>query len=224
MSLRFITRSQLWPRAPVFTASMLALQAAVFDEWPAARERAVTAPPPAPFAGQQVWRLGRAPPRTDRYQARLSNTLARLMRAMDWPEMHLVGLARNIAWDAGLAAVDAPYPPLARALARLRSLGLPAGFKGALVFAPQDCASVLPAWFWLSRCGPPPYSLHCGVPGQAFVGNLCQHGNLHLEFHDGSLMARCNAAAQACGLEAVAGTCREAFGRNGRISGRGLVV
>jgi hypothetical protein len=212
----------LWAQSPFFAAAVFSLQRVVFDETPSLWEGPAGTPAPAGFCGVRVLRVTHAPARTDRYHARLAHALSRLMSALQWPELQLVGLHRRAAWDGEIRTGQSVYPPLARARARLRAAGLPSGFKGALVFAPQDCALVVPAWFWAARCGAAPAGLQVGAAGQRFTGALCPYGNLHLELYDEAMLRRIDAAAAACRLAPVEGICRNAFGASAAIAGRRL--
>jgi hypothetical protein len=222
MTLRFVPRARLWAQSPFFAAAVFALQRAVNSETPRLWEGPAGTAAPAGFCGQRVLRVADAPTRTDRYHARLARALSQLMSALQWPELQLVGLHRRAAWDSEALSGRAVYPPLARARDRLRAAELPSGFTGALVFGPQDCALVVPAWFWAARCDAAPSGLQVGAPGQRFTAALCQHGNLHLELYDEALMRRIDAAASACGLAPVQGICRNAFGASAAIAGRRL--
>ena len=225
MTLQFIPRARFWAQSPFLAAAVFSLQRVVYDETPSLWEGGPAGTlAPTGYCGQRVLRVADAPMRTDRYHARLAHALSRLMLALQWPELQLVGLHRRARWDAETRAGTPVYPPLARARDRLLAAGLPKGFKGALVFAPQDCALVVPAWFWSARCGVAPTNLHVGAPGQRFTGLLCQHGNLHLEVYDEALLRRIDAAAAACRLAPVEGICRNAFGAGAAISGRRLLA
>jgi hypothetical protein len=93
-----------------------------------------------------------------------------------------------------------------------------------VVFGAGDCARVVPAWFWSSRCNAAPHDLRLGASNQAVFGELCQHGNLHLDFFDASLMQRVDAQAAACGWAQCDRPCQERFSRSAAIRGRGLQV
>ena len=224
MTVKRMTRAAVWARAPAFTAVLHDLQRVCYSDWPALWDAPDAGPMPR-FAGPPlVLAPATASARIDRYATQLARATARWMTAMGWPTLHALGLSPRSAWQGRTDAQRPPYPALARALARLPAPGLPARFRGALVFSAAGCAQALPLCFWAARCGTLGDGPLLGAADQPWVASLCQHGNLHVEVYDAGLRERLLHTATASGWAPVQGACARSFGRaQAGIPGRNLL-
>jgi hypothetical protein len=221
--MQIVPRAQSLQESPAFARVLRQAQQVQFEDWPEFIDPATPGMPDTPpWAGSLVLGVAAPPGHVGHFHRRLAAALAMLSQSLHQDTLRCVPLARGASW---YGSSDAPaHAPLQRARRRAVSWQLPDGFDGALVLSPLEVPAVMPLWFWSERCG----GVQGGIAftwGHAPVfGQLCAHGNLHLDVYDTTLLQGLTTAAPACGWVVVHGACVEPYGRGGRITGRRLQV
>lgn len=218
-----LPRARFLQESPAFARLLRQLQCVTYEEWPEFIDPAPPGrPEPLPWAGALVLALAQPPGHLGHFQRRLSGALSRLSQALEQHTLACLPVARGARWHGSVGA--RAHPALQRARRQAQACQWPEGFDGAWVVAPDELPALMPLWFWSERCSAVQGGIAFTWGREAVFGQLCAHGNLHLDIHDMPLLTRLRDAAPACGWAPVSGGCVELFGRGGRIAGRSLPV
>jgi hypothetical protein len=221
--MHMLPRARFLQETPAFARLLRQLQCVTYEEWPEFIDPAQAGmPDPLPWAGSLVLALAQPPGHLGHFQRRLSGALTRLSQALEQHTLACLPVACGASWHGSVGAH--PHPPLQRARQQAVAHQMPDGFDGAWAVAPHELPALMPLWFWSERCNAVQGGLAFTWGLEAVFGQICAHGNLHLDVYDKPLLQRLRNVAPACGWAPVAGTCVEIFGRGGRIAGRSLKV
>jgi hypothetical protein len=115
------------------------------------------------------------------------------------------------------------YEPVAKALNYLSKIGTTETFNGAYKLSGNDLAEFVENLFWIIRCNASlPYCWFF-TENHAFVGEICQHGNIHFHTYSQVIKDKIQVFAKKESL-VVIDDCVEAFSDDGGIRGRQIII
>ena len=146
----------------------------------------------------------------------------------------LVSLANNLGYDNFIFLGDLDIPWLQRlntyenfqeALQYLVDNKINKRFNGALQVDTAEIPTFIKHLAWLVRTnGVLPY-VHFIDPGQNIIGNICQHGNLHVSTKNKTADKNFKEAiAKSTFTYLTDGSCYNRFSKSGAIKGRTITV
>lgn len=115
------------------------------------------------------------------------------------------------------------YKPVARALDYLKEMGVSEDFAGGIECNGDELAEFVSNLFWIIRCNASLPFCWFSTDKHDFVGDLCQHGNIHFHTYSEMIREKIQTFATKYALVEI-DDCIEAFFDGGSIHGRQIII
>ena len=115
------------------------------------------------------------------------------------------------------------YKPVARALDYLKEMGVSEDFVGGFKCNGDELAEFVSNLFWIIRCNASLPYCWFSTQNHEFVGDLCQHGNIHFHAYSEKIREKIQTFATKYSLVEI-DDCFEAFFDGGGIQGRQIII
>lgn len=151
------------------------------------------------------------------YSIEIGNIIEQLSKALN--EEIIFILDYTIPW----LSQENEYEPVAKALNYLKHIGTSNDFCGAYKLTGKALAEFVAHLFWIIRCNASLPYCWFSTDKHAFVGEICQYGNIHLHAYSNEIKHFFETFATNNSLIKIE-ACIEAFSSDGGIEGRQIIV